>query len=51
MNREIDIAHPERYPDIFVRTKCAVCDRCWLDTRSRRCLFGGPYAGYEEAKP
>lgn len=30
--------------------KCGVCDRCWLiirGPRAGRCIYGGPYAGYE----
>ena len=28
-------------------TKCAVCQKCWMDPATGRCMCGGPFAGYQ----
>lgn len=28
-------------------TKCAVCEKCWMDPATGRCMCGGPFAGYQ----
>lgn len=30
--------------------KCEVCDKCWCPTGKYRCIYGGPFNGYEERK-
>ena len=34
---------PEHVP-----IKCAVCDKCWRHKRLSRCIYGGPYSGYQK---
>ncbi len=34
--------NPERYKPI----RCAVCHKCWLDTKHMQCVYGGPFDGY-----
>lgn len=44
-----DPAYPERQPERYRRIKCAVCRSCWLDIRSSRCQYGGPFSGFTRA--
>lgn len=42
-DRTGDPAHPERYPQRYVKVACAACKACWFDTRIGRCFSLGPY--------
>lgn len=33
-------------PPRFVPTKCNLCEQCYLDTKTTRCIFGGPFTAY-----
>ena len=35
----------------YVPATCAVCVRCYFDTHRGRCVYDGPYTGYEKRKP
>lgn len=30
--------------------KCEVCEKCWCPIDEYRCIYGGPFHGYEERK-
>jgi hypothetical protein len=30
------------------RGSCAVCKQCWIYDDNLRCLYGGPFTGYQE---
>lgn len=36
-------------PDFQEPYSCAVCKRCWLNAETRKCLYGGPFTGYQKA--
>lgn len=42
-DRDGDPANFEKYPDRYVRVKCAQCKECVLDRQAGRCFSGGPY--------
>lgn len=44
--KDADPAYPERYPHLFRRCSCAVCNTCWFDVEYGRCIYGGPFSGY-----
>lgn len=31
----------------MVAHRCACCAKCWINPVTRRCIYGGPFAGYE----
>jgi len=32
----------------LVRCGCAVCEKCWFIDAAGHCIYGGPFAGFEE---
>lgn len=34
----------------YLRVRCNVCQICWCPVGEYRCIYGGPFHGYEEKK-